>query len=133
MNNFLKKVIAQSPDDLQIISAICAESKVKISDIKYLPSTKIFLLSVLRIDKETDSSKPINSVIKFEFIESSKSKNINQSNINLTLELLAIDIFKKKENFEIVLLFSKNGIITLSTEVIDVTLEDQKIENDKSN
>ncbi len=133
MNNFLKKVIAQSPDDLQIISAICAESKVKISDIKYLPSTKIFLLSVLRIDKETDSSKPINSVIKFEFIESSKSKNINQSNVDLTLELLAIDIFKKKENFEIVLLFSKNGIITLSTEVIDVTLEDQKIENDKSN
>ena len=133
MNNFLKKVIAQSPDDLQIISAICAESKVKISDIKYLPSTKIFLLSVLRIDKETDSIKPINSVIKFEFIESSKSKNINQSNADLTLELFAIDIFKKKENFEIVLLFSKNGIITLSTEVIDVTLEDQKIENDKSN
>ena len=133
MNNFLKKVIAQSPDDLQIISAICAESKVKISDIKYLPSTKIFLLSVLRIDKEGDSNKPINSVIKFEFIESSKSKNINQSNTDLTLELFAIDIFKKKENFEIVLLFSKNGIITLSTEVIDVTLEDQKIENDKSN
>ena len=133
MNNFLKKVIAQSPDDLQIISAICAESKVKISDIKYLPSTKIFLLSVLRIDKETDSDKPINSVVKFEFIESSRSKNINQSNVDLTLELFAIDIFKKKENFEIVLLFSKNGIITLSTEVIDVTLEDQKIENDKSN
>ena len=80
MNSFLKKVIAQSPDDLKIISAICEESKVKISDIKYLPSTKIFLLSVLRIDKETDSRKPINSVIKFEFIESSKSKNINQSN-----------------------------------------------------
>ena len=133
MNNFLKKVIAQSPDDLQIISAICAESKVKISDIKYLPSTKIFLLSVLRIDKETESGKPINSVVKFEFIESSKSKNINQSNGDLILELFAIDIFKKKENFEIVLLFSKNGIITLSTEVIDVTLEDQKIENDKSN
>ena len=130
MNSFLKKVIAQSPDDLQIISAICAESKVKISDIKYLPSTKIFLLSVLRMDKETTSVKPINSVVKFEFIESSKSKNIDQSNTDLTLELFAIDIFKKKENFEIVLLFSKNGIITLSTEVIDVTLEDQKIKND---
>ena len=133
MNNFLKKVIAQSPDDLQIISAICAESKVKISDIKYLPSTKIFLLSVLRKDKETDSAKPINSIVKFEFIESSKSKNIDQSNSDLTLELFTIDIFKKKENFEIILLFSKNRIITLSTEVIDVTLEDQKIENDKSN
>ena len=133
MNSFLKKVIAQSPDDLQMISAICAESEVKISDIKYLPSTKIFLLSVLRKDKETDNDKPINSVVKFEFIESSKSKNIDQSNPDLTLELFAIDIFKKKEIFEIVLLFSKNRIITLSTEVIDVTLEDQKIENDKSN
>ena len=130
MNSFLKKVIAQSSDDLQIISAICAESKVKISDIKYLPSTKIFLLSVLRMDKESTNGKPINSVVKFEFIDSSKSKNIDQFNKDLTLELFAIDIFKKKENFEIVLLFSKNGIITLSTEVIDVTLEDQKIKND---
>ncbi len=130
MNSFLKKVIAQSPDDLQIISALCAQAKVKISDIKYLPSTKIFLISVLRIDKETNSDKAINSVVKFEFIESSKSKNIDQSNTDLTLEFLAIDIFKKKENFEIVLLFSKNRIITLSTEVIDATLEDQKIKND---
>ena len=130
MNNFLKKVIAQSPDDLQIISAICAESKVKISDIKYLPLMKIFLLSVIRMDKEVDNGKPINSVVKFEFIESSKSKNIDQSNTDLTLELLAIDVFKKIENFEIILLFSKNRIITLTTEVIDVTLEDQKIKND---
>ena len=130
MKSFLKKVIAQSPDDLQIISAICAESKVKISDIKYLPSTKIFLLSISRVDKENNEAKFINSVVKFEFIENSKSKNINQSKQDLSLELLAIDIFKKEENFEIILLFSKNRIITLSTEVIDVTLEDQKIEND---
>ena len=130
MKSFLKKVIAQSPDDLQIISAICAESKVKISDIKYLPSTKIFLLSISRVDKENNEAKFINSVVKFEFIENSKSKNIDQSSHELFLELLAIDIFKKKENFEIILLFSKNRIITLSTEVIDVTLEDQKIKND---
>ena len=133
MTDFLKKIIAQSAEDLQIISAICAESKVKISDIKYLPSTKIFLLSILRNDKETKNERLINSIVKFDFIENSKSKNIDQLNKDLTLELLTIDIFKKKENFEIVLLFSKNRIITLSTEVIDVTLEDQKIKNDKSN
>ena len=91
---------------------------------------KIFLISVIRMDKEVDNGKPINSVVKFEFIESSKSKNIDQSNTDLTLELLAIDVFKKIENFEIILLFSKNRIITLTTEVIDVTLEDQKIKND---
>ena len=130
MSNFLKKIIAQSPEDLQIISAICAESKVKISEIKYLPSSKIFLISILRTDKENKKDSLINSIIKFEFIENSKSKNIDQLNKDLRLDLLTIDIFKKEDIYEILLLFSKNRIITLSTEVIDVTLEDQKINND---
>jgi len=66
---FLKKIIAQSPEDLQIISACCSEAKVKTSEIKYLHLNKIFLLSLLRFDKENEkNNKSINSVIKFEFI-----------------------------------------------------------------
>ena len=131
---FLKKIIAQSPEDLQIISACCSEAKVKTSEIKYLSSNKIFLISLLRFDRENENNKnSINSIIKFEFIESSKSKNIDQNNPNILLELLAIDIFKREQNFEITLLFSKNRFITLTTEVIEVTLEDQKLEDDKSN
>jgi hypothetical protein len=45
------------------------------------------------------------------------------------LELLAIESYKKGHNFEIVLLFSKNRFITFSSEVIEVTLEDQKYNN----
>ncbi len=128
---FLKKIIAQSPEDLQIISACCSEAKLKLKDIKYLPKNKIFLISLLRFNREGENkNKLINSVVKFEFVQSSKSKNIDQNNLNLLIELLAIDIFKKNNNFEITLLFSKNRIITLSVEVIEVTLEDQKILND---
>tara|TARA_B100000427_G_C15137615_1_gene432961 strand:- start:83 stop:472 length:390 start_codon:yes stop_codon:yes gene_type:complete len=124
---FLKKIIAQSPEDLQIISACCSEAKVKISDIKYLSSNKIFLLSLLRIDRENENNKnSIKSVIKFEFIDSSKSKNIIQNNQNILLELLAIDIFKREHNFEIILLFSKNRFITLTSEICEVTLEDME-------
>jgi len=130
---YLKKIIAQSPEDLQIISACCSEAKVKTNDIKYLPSTKIFLLSLTRLDKEKENNKrQINSIIKFEFIESSKSKNIDQKDHKLVLELLAIDIFKKDYNFQITLLFSKNRIITLIAEVIEVTLEDQTVLDDKN-
>jgi len=130
---FFKKIIAQSPEDLQIISACCSEAKVKTSEIKFLPSNKIFLLSLLRFDKEDENSKKsIKSIIKFEFIQSSKSKNIDQNSPKL-MELMAIDVFKKDHNFEITLLFSKNRFITLSSEVIEVTLEDQKFENDKNN
>ena len=133
-NQYLKKIIAQSPEDLQIISACCSEGKVNIRDVKYLASNKIFLVSISRFSKEEENkNKLINSIIKFEFINSSKSKNIDQKDNNLILELLTIDIFKKEENFEITMLFSKNRIITLATEVIEVTLEDQKIINDKSN
>ena len=124
---FLKKIIAQSPEDLQIISACCSEAKVKVSDIKYLPSNKIFLLSLLRIDRENQKNKNlIKSIIKFEFIETSKSKNISQNNHNISLELLAIDIFKREHNFEIILLFSKNRFITLTSEICEVTLEDME-------
>ena len=130
---FLKKIIAQSPEDLQVISACCSEAKVKLNDIKYLPSNKIFLLSLSRLNiEEENKEKSINSVVKFEFVQSSKSKNIDQNNVDLVLELLAIDIFKRDHNFEITLLFSKNRIITLSVEVIEVTLEDQKLINDRN-
>ena len=130
---FLKKIIAQSPEDLQFISACCSEAKVKIKDIKYLSSHKIFLLSLSRfIKEEKNGNKKINSIIKFDFIESSKSKNIEQNIPDLMLELLAINLFKRKNNFEITLLFSKNRIITLAAEVIEVTLEDQKVLYDKN-
>ena len=130
---FLKKIIAQSPEDLQIISACCSEGKVKISDIKYLVSNKIFLISILRKDRENDDDKKlIKSIIKFEFVQSTKSKNIDQNEPETELELLAIDLFKKEHNFEIILLFSENRFITLNTEVIEATLEDQKALNDKS-
>jgi len=132
-NKFFKKIIAQSPQDLQIISACCSEAKIKLGNIKYLPINKIFLMSIERLNKESKKkNEKINSIIKFEFIDSSKSVNIDQNDPNLLLELLAIDLFKREYNFEITLLFSNNAIITLSAEIIEVTLEDQKI-NDKSN
>ena len=128
---FLKKIIAHSPEDLKLISACCSEGKVKISELKYLPKNKIFLVFINRIVKEIENKKDrVNSIIKFEYIYSSKAKNINQKNIDLTLELITIDIFKKDHNYEITLLFSNNGFITLAAEIIDVVLEDQKSKDD---
>ena len=128
---YLKKIIAKSTDDLQFISAYCHKAKVKISDIKYLPKNKIFIISLERYNRGTEEKKnKINSIIKFEFIESTKSKKIDQNDPDLILELLTIDIFKKNFKYEIVLLFSNNKIINLNAEVIEITLEDQIKIND---
>ena len=132
-NNYFKKIIAQSPEDLQTISACCSGAKTKASEIKYLSSNKILLMSLSRLDKENENNnKKINSIIKFEFVDSLKSKNIDQNDTELILELIAIDIFKRKHNFEIIFIFSRNRLITLQTEVIEALLEDQKLINDKS-
>ena len=131
--NYLKKIIAQSLEDLQTISACCSGAITKVSEIKYLPSNKIFLMSLSRMDKENENNnKKINSIIKFEFVDSLKSKNIDQNDTELILELIAIDIFKSKHKFEIIFIFSRNRLITLQTEAIEALLEDQKLINDKS-
>jgi len=129
---FFKKVIAQTPDDLRIISALCSEAKVKQSDIKFLKNNRVFLMPIKRIDKENEKTTTLLSILKFDFIDNTKAKNINQTNEDNVLELLTIDIFKKENIFEIILLFLNNRAITLETEVVEVVLEDIK-QNDKSN
>ena len=122
-NKYLAKIIAKDNQGLKLISAYCSQSKVRIDELIYLKKNQIFLIFLQRFNRE--NKKKINSVCKFEFVESVKSKNIDQKKRDLTLELLVIDLIKNKDKFEINLIFSNNCFITLSTEVIEVTLEDQ--------
>ena len=123
---YLAKIIAKDYSGLQIISAYCSGSKVKVSDIKYLPNSRIFLMSLERINKEdVNGEKKINSICKFEFVDSVKSKKIKQGDPEKKLKLIAIDYLKNNDNYEINLMFTNNAYITLSTEIIEVTLDDQ--------
>ena len=132
MNNkkYLSKIIAKDQNGINVISACCSESKAKVEDIKFLKKNKIFLLPIERINKEKNNKEKIISICKFEFVDKVKSKNINQSDKNSILELITVDLFKVGENYEITLLFKNNAFITLFTEVLEVTLEDQNKLND---
>ena len=122
---YLAKIIAKDANGLQVISACCSDSKVKIEDIKFLKKNKIFLLLIERIKKEKNSEEKTKSICKFEYIDSVKSKNINQNNNSDILELLGIDLFRDKKNYNISIYFKNNAFITLSSEILEVTLEDQ--------
>ena len=123
---FLAKIIATDKEGLQMISACCAGYKIRTADIKFLKSNKIFLISIKRNKVESDlKDKKINSICKFDFVDSVKSKNIDQGNQELVLELIGIDFFKNKDNYEINLMFNNNAHISLITETIEVRLEDQ--------
>ena len=62
---------------------------------------------------------------RFDFVDKVKSKNIDQKNEDLVLELIAIDYLKNKDDYEINLIFNNNAHIALTTETIEVRLEDQ--------
>ena len=126
---YLAKIIASDNEGLQMISACSAGAKVKVSDIKYLASNKVFLLSIERTKIETNQvDSKVNSILRFDFIANSKSKNIDQKNKELVLELIGIDYLKNKDDYEISLIFNNNAHIALTTEVIAVTLEDNQTE-----
>ena len=123
---YLSKIIANDNEGLQMISACCAGAEIKVSEIKYLQKNKVFLLSLKRTKIETENEgKKVNSICKFEFVDSVKSKNIKQEDIDQKLELITMDYLKNNDNYEISLIFTNNAYITLSTEIIEVTLDDQ--------
>ena len=126
---YLSKIIAKDLNGLRVISACCSGGKVKVEEIKFLKINKLFLILIERINKEKNSNQKIKSICKFEFVDSVKSKNIDPNNKSI-LELITIDVFKVGENYEITLLFKNNVFITLFTEVLEVTLEDQNKLND---
>ena len=123
---YLAQIIATDNEGLQMISACTAGAKVKVADIKYLASNKVFLISIERTKIETDQEdKKINSICRFDFVDKVKSKNIDQKNDDLALDLIAIDYLKNKDDYEINLIFDNNAHIALTTETIEVNLEDQ--------
>ena len=123
---YLAQIIATDNEGLQMISACTAGAKVKVADIKYLASNKVFLLSIERTKIETDQEdKKIDSVCRFDCVDKVKSKNIDQKNDDLALNLIAIDYLKNKDDYEINLIFDNNAHIALTTETIEVNLEDQ--------
>ena len=123
---YLSNIIANDNEGLQMISACCAGAELKVADIKYLQKNKVFLLSLLRNKIESENNnKKVRSICKFEFVDIVKSKNIKQNDPNQKLQLIAMDYLKNNNNYEINLIFTNNAYISLSTEIIEVTLDDQ--------
>ena len=120
------QIIASDLDGLQVVSACSTGAKVRVAEIKFLLSNKVFLLSIERTKIETDQEdKHINSILRFDNVLKVKSKNINQNNKDLVIELMAIDYLKNNNDYEINLMFENNAHISLVVEALEILLEDQ--------
>jgi hypothetical protein len=126
------KLLATSDKDLRVIAAHLQDSIVLPKDIANLKKNRIFLIQLNRfmwedIEKGVfRKNKRIRTVLKFDNVISVMSKNINIKNNEDFLDFLTVESSQLSDkSYEIKLIFSGDAIIKLTTEVIDVTLDDQ--------
>ena len=129
-NNNLK-LIGKNEEDLRVISAYLQDSIVIIKDIVFLKKNKSFIMVLNRFmweDVEKGifrKNKRIRCAVKFEDVLSVRSINVNQKNKKKPLECLAIKCnLSKNGTYAIKIYFAGNGIITVTTETIDVAIHD---------
>ena len=125
------KLIGKNIEDLQVISAYCQDSVVKLKDIVFLKKNRTFVMMLNRFmweDAEKGAfrqNKRIRCAIKFDEVLEVKSKKINQKKKNRLLECLAIKCNETvNNNYEIIFFFAGGSIITLISEFIEVVMHD---------
>ena len=125
------KLLGKNQEDLKVISAYLQDSVLIIKDTVFLKQNRTFVMIVNRFmweDAEKGvfrQNKRIRSAVKFDEVIKVKSRNINQKNKNKPLECLTIKCSPAfDETYKIKIFFAGDSIITITSEVIEVTLHD---------
>ena len=124
------KLNAIDTEELKIIATVLQDGLIEVSDVKYLPSIRTFIVMITRfmweekiVNKTNNRTK---AVLVFEDVLAVHSKNIDQMDKAKVLELLTFNFYNNKsKNIEIELLFNNDATIKLETEVVQAKLEDQ--------
>ena len=126
------KLIAKNYEDLRVVSAHLQDSIVSVIEIAHLKKNKIFLMQMNRFmweDVEKGvfrKNKRVRSILKFDNVLEVSSRNINQTKKDKFLDFLAIESCKMPDNnYEMKIIFAGDSVIKITSEVIEVTLDDQ--------
>ena len=125
------KLLANDEKDLSVFSAYLQDAIIIAQDIKFLLKNKTFACIFNRFmweDAEQGvfrDNRRVRSALVFKNVLNVKSQNINIKKKSTILEFLAIKISKlKNDNYNLKLIFSGGGVISLEIEFIESTLED---------
>lgn len=124
------KLIAQSEEDLAVISALLQDAAVKIGDIAWLPAEKRFAFvgNRFRWEKKKLFRRPKGERVRTAFhlngIDSAQLHGLNLNDSDTVLDLLDIEAHDAEKGFSLILNFSGGAAIRLQTEAIDAVATD---------
>jgi Protein of unknown function (DUF2948) len=129
------KLVALDRDDIAVVSAHVQDALVRVADIFWQPQDHRFVMALNRFDWMTaadpkgDNSKAdyrrCRTALRFERVLSCKYRNLDQSNKDTRLNLLAVEFVERNAPAGVVTMtFSGGGIIRLEVECLEAELAD---------
>jgi hypothetical protein len=131
------KLVALDKDDIKIVSAHLQDALVRVSDIFWQPRERRFVMALKRFDwmnaVDTDGAKTVNSpdyrrcrtALRFERVTSCKCRDLDRSNKDALLNLLAVEFAEHDAPAgSVTLMFSGGGAIRLEVECLEAELAD---------
>ncbi len=128
------KLVALDKDDIEVVSAHVQDALVKLADIFWQPREHRFVMALNRFDwMSATEAKPVaradyrrcRTALRFERVLACKCRNLDQSNKDTRLNLLAVEFAEKDSPAGMVtLIFSGGGVIRLDVECLEAELAD---------
>ena len=125
------RLLAETPEDLEVIAAAVQDSVVKAGSLKYEAKKHRFSLELNRFRWEAGRPRPkegarVRSLLAFDGVLSAKTRAVTKADPEMILSLLQATFTPAEEppGGSVTLLFAGDGEITLDVEVLDATLLD---------
>jgi hypothetical protein len=128
------KLVAIDQDDIEVVSAHLQDALVRIADIFWKPHDHRFVMALDRFDwtsvidaktKGTPDYRRCRTALRFERVLSCKCRNVDPTDKNARLNLLAVEFTERDAPGGIVIMtFSGGGVIRLEVECLEAELAD---------
>jgi len=129
MNKQLK-LIAQTPDDLEILSALLQDMTVRVGDIKWQPAEQRFACIGNRYiwEKKRLFRRPkgerVRTAFHFDNVQNVQLMGIDTESSDTVLNLLNIETNTLDTGYRMVLNFAGGSAIAINAETIDAVASD---------
>ena len=121
------KLLAETQDDLKVISSALQDAITRVGDIDYAPKARALTLRLTRYRHEDkDASQRVLTGLRIDSVLSLKTKGINQSEPDAMAVLLSLDFVpgETPPAGRLHLVFAGGGELLAETECLDITLAD---------
>ena len=124
------RLLAETAEDLEVISAAIQDSVVKAGNLKYESRRNRFALEINRFRWEAGAKRGdgerVRSLLAFDGVLGVKTRAVTKADPEMILSLLQVTFTPADEppGGKVTLLFAGDGEIVLEVEVLDATLLD---------